>query len=588
MADPPNVVRRTSVAERLVAMGIAFLKPSAVSGGAYPFPAGEPLKPTLEPGRLPRAFVPSPHQNLAVTPRGQPGKVLSPFASLKALADFDVVRCAIADLKGQIRGMNWSVEVRDAFEDRKDELEPQIARAEAWLERPDPIHDLDFDGWLDRALEEVLVTDALTILPRRTRGGEFLGLEAIDGTTILPLVDDRGAPPWPPKPAYHQVVHGMPETAFALDELWSLPMNRRTDSPYGRSPVEDVILTVNLALRHALHNLGYYTDGNLPESLYVLPEGWTAQQIDEYQQLFDDALSGRSDRRAGALRFVPQGSYVPTKTREWKYEFEEWLARVVAWRFGVSPVPIAKQQNRSTSEQLEESFTESGVRPLANFVARVVNRGIRLGLGIPEVEFRWGEDEVEDPAMAYARNVAYAHGGIQTLNQIRAAIGETPYPAEIGDRAFVLTASGPMFLDTVEEERKRKQEEAARFAASLAGGQPASPPPPETEAETEAGVAEKWASALAVYRARVDEDLRKRRRKLHKAARAGRPEPTFRSSALAPWMGPGFSFRKGEASPSPAQSAIERDLAAALAAWLDAQLPAVAAWAVGHLPEQTA
>ncbi|RBP15891.1 hypothetical protein DFR50_107161 [Roseiarcus fermentans] len=45
------------------------------------------------------------------------------------------------------------------------------------------------------------------------------------------------------------MLHGVPAADFSADELLYLPRNARTHRLYGMSPVEQVALTVNIALR---------------------------------------------------------------------------------------------------------------------------------------------------------------------------------------------------------------------------------------------------------------------------------------------------------------------------------------------------
>jgi hypothetical protein len=479
---------------------------------------GSPLPPSSPPGTLPRAYDVRTGRNLTTSPRTS--DALTAFASLRSLSDFDLVRVVISDVLGQIRGLRWEVRLRKevvevAGPGARSAFESQTKAVRAWVECPDPLARIDFDSWLATVAEEVLVTDALSLVPRRTVGGEWIGLEQIDGATILPIVDDRGRPPLPPEIAFEQVSQGIVETGFTLDDLWYIPRNRRATGPYGRSPVEQVMLSVLLALRHSLHDLAYFTDGNLPDSLFAVPETWSQSQIDEYQAFFDELLSGRSDRRSGTLRFVPKGEYIPTKTREWSYEFLEWLARVIAWSFNVSPMPVAKMLNRATAEAHEASTTESGIKPLATFLASIVNRGIREGLGIEEIEFAWSEEDVEDPRVIFERNVAYIGARILTRDEVRQTLGKEPNPK-------------------LDEEPPAPPNP---FASGPMGPKPKASPEADEEAEPEEEPEEEddpSKDGFSRYFAAAKADLRKFRRAALKRAKAGKAAKSFESEAIPP------------------------------------------------------
>ncbi len=573
----------------------------------------KPREPILPRGILPRSLWADISHNLSSNVRQWRGKYLTAFDDLRALSGFEPVQACMADIKGQIRGMSWQVRVREDFKDSKDTLADEVALIRAVLRYPDPSADLDFRAWVDRAVDEILVTDALSVLPRFTLRGDPASLELVDGSTIRPLVDDRGRMPTGEEDAYWQVVNGLPETAFRMRELWYLPMNRRSDAPFGMSCTERVVITINLALRAALHDLSYYTHGTIPDSLYEMPAGITPKGLREYQKVWDDLMMGRDDRRVGGMRFVPGGGkYIPTKTREFKYEFREYLDRVICWAFGVSPIPIAKMMNRATSRQLEESTLESGIRPVANFIADVLNRWIERAWGIPEVEFAWGRDEIEDPTVVYERNIAYAHGGLRTFDSVLQEVGEKPVGL---DTPVIVTAVGTVvFVEDLiaEREEKRRAREKAAQAASVGPAGPLQGPrqardgssQEEFGAQAGPGGAPKGPSMRMQAAAR---DLVKWSRMAERRTREGRNVRKFRSGLIPASIR--FEIERGltrdrslpalralfraaarrlvtlaKADPSPAgQLAAQERLTAVLQAALSGLLPGILTWAQEQL-----
>ena len=86
----------------------------------------------------------------------------------------------------------------------------------------------------------------------------------IDGAAITPLVAEDGRSPEPPDPAYQQVLHGVPAADFSSDERLYLPRNPRPHRLYGMSPVEQVALSVNIAIRRDAATLDDYRVGSTP------------------------------------------------------------------------------------------------------------------------------------------------------------------------------------------------------------------------------------------------------------------------------------------------------------------------------------
>jgi len=434
----------------------------------------DPMPATMAAGAPPRGQLHDISANLRTTPRQGWQQELTSFQLLRALSDFDLVRIAITDVTGQVLGTNWEVGVKPEFKEQQDALQDKVEQVRLAVKHPDPLAGLDFKGWLAPVLDEILVTDALTLYPRFTRSGQPIGLEQADGATILPLVDDRGRPPIDKKaPAYQQVIHGRVETEFQQHELWYLPRNRRPHLPYGRSPVENVLTTVNVAIRQQQTDLAWFTTGTMPDSIWSTPAGWSPEQVSAFQTLFDNMMIGNMEARTGRLNFVPGGEGAglhPIKERDWKFEFLEWMGRVICWSFGVSPLPIVKMMNRASGEMHELSSLESGVKPVLTFVEHIVNRFISDVLDVEEVEFRWQADETEDEAVTLARNTAMTGAGAMEIDEWRKQQGLDPVLdgalADLGP--IITTPGGPVFLaDLVKAREPAEDTDVAKIDSAL-------------------------------------------------------------------------------------------------------------------------
>jgi phage portal protein BeeE len=244
--------------------------------------------------------------------------------------------------KDQIAGLNYAVRPRDPS--GAPDGAARIQSTLAFLARPDRRH--SFAAWLRMLLEDMLVIDAATIYPRFTRGGSLYSLDVIDGSTITPLVGEDGRSPEPPDPAYQQVLHGVPAADFSTDELLYLPRNLRSHRLYGMSPVEQIALTVNIALRRAAATLDYYRSGSVPDSFATLPKEWTVDHIRQFQGYFDALISGNLDRRR-MVKFMP-ADFKLTETRQppLKDSYDEWLARVICYAFSVPASAFVSQPPR--------------------------------------------------------------------------------------------------------------------------------------------------------------------------------------------------------------------------------------------------
>lgn len=401
--------------------------------------------------------------NARTRPRGD--EAVS-FEQMRALADnCDVLRLVIETRKDQIAKMKFKVKPK---EDKK-EPDQRCKDVEAFFCMPDGEN--TWSEWLRQLMEELLVTDAATIYPWLTNGGKPYRFELMDGATIKRVLDVRGRTPAPPMPAYQQILKGVPVVNYTSDELLYLPRNKRVHKVYGYSPVEQVIMTVNIAIRRAIHQLQYYTEGSKPDLLFQVPPDWNMTQIKEFNDWWNDNLSGNTAMRRRA-QFVPNGvTPVNTKADALKDPYDEWLARVICYCFSVSPQPFVKEQNRATAGTQQEMALEEGLIPLMLWVKGGVDLLIWKYFGYTDLEFTWEEEESVDPAEQAKIDDLNVKNGTATINEIRAKRGDAPVPG--GDVAMSLTASGYVPIEYVEPE---PLPDPLAGAAALPNGAPNSNP----------------------------------------------------------------------------------------------------------------
>ena len=380
--------------------------------------------------------------NLALAPRqAEPVS----FQTLRQLADgYDLLRLVIETRKDQVARMTWSIKPRAGA------LSIGAEAATAFFRRPDGIH--GWADWLRLVLEELFVIDAPAFYCRRDRAGRLLALLPLDGATIKPVIDAWGRTPqptnnggetvWPT--AYQQVLKGFPAIDYSTRDLLYRPRNPRVNRAYGYGPVEQVMTTVNIALRRQLFLLEYFTEGNIPDSLIGVPDGWTPDQIATYQKYWDAYFSGDAGRRRRA-KFVPGGvakTFIQTKEPELKSAFDDWLARIVCFAFSVSPQALVQQMNRATAETQKLSSDEEGFEPILAWVKALVDDVLASEFGAPGLEFAWSPGATIDPAAQEQVLSAYTGRGILTINEARAMLGRDPLPDPAADRAMALTGAG--------------------------------------------------------------------------------------------------------------------------------------------------
>ncbi len=467
----PSLVQRVAQGVRYAVSGV---KPNDWFGPSQPI---EPVAQEQAEGRVldyPVGY------NLRTQPREE--EAIS-FQQLRGLADAcNFLRLVIETRKDQMEKLGWNIQARVKAGMTQSEVKQlqksdvRIPQIEQFFHRPDGRN--NWATWLRQLIEELLVTDAVSIYRRPNAGGKLYGLQQVDGATIKRVIDESGLTPIAPDPAYQQILHGLPAVDYTADQLLYLPRNSRIHKLYGFSPVEQVVMTVNIALRRSVAQLNYFTEGNIPEALISCPPDWRPQQIHEMQEIFDGMLSGNLAARSGA-KFVPGGLNVQfMKEALLKDDFDEWLVRIICYAFSVSPTPFTKQTNRATAESVQQAALQEGLAPLQNWVKGLIDRVLAEDFGSPDLEFVWNDERAMDPADAMKINTGYVAAAIKNRNEVRAELGLDPIP---GGDEYTITAGNVV----VRLEDALNPPEPAPAPPQLQGAAQ-TPPKPANDQEPEA------------------------------------------------------------------------------------------------------
>lgn len=389
------------------------------------FPPLKPITPVVpavqQPGVEGRQFDYVIGENIRYTPRS--GEAIS-FQIMRNLAEWDLLAIVIARRKDQLSKLDWSIEPRDKSQRKaKASLTDEVRD---WWQHPDQRN--TWRDWLMMLLDDLLVLDAPTLYVNRDRIGRIWGFEPIDGATMKPLIDLHGRRPIPPTPAFSQALHGTPAVLYTTDQIIYKPRTLRTWKIYGYSPVEQIIITVNTALRRASQQLMHFTEGNVPEGFYSLPKEWNPKQIDEYMTRFNAMLAGNIAERT-RIRFMPDGKYTEIRGTGLKDEFDEWLARLCCAAYGLDPTPFIKQVNRGTQETTREATLAEGLAPYMNWAKELIDECIARQ-GFPDLEFKWKDDEAIDPVEKSTIDYNKVRSGILHPNEVREGDGLDPLPDE--------------------------------------------------------------------------------------------------------------------------------------------------------------
>lgn len=403
-------------------------------------------------------------QNVQKPTIGVDYNVLRQFA-----LNYPPARACILRLKTQVSQLEWDIS-------GKDEKAVDEGRIKAVKEKFLMLfEDMNFRRYLDKANEDILTIDALSVYKQRNFGNKLHKLLPVDGATIRIRVDETGMIPDPPETAYSQYIRGKKTADLTKDELLYAVSNPRTNTAYGLSPLESLIITISSALQSQSYNLAYLTEGDDPEGFITMPEDWNEERITKFAQLWDQMIAGnmRTRRR---LKFVPAGStYTPSrKPEDMAFEkFEMWLLENTCSCFGVPPADIGFTQKviKSTAQVQQITGRERGMRPLINFHKEIFDRVIQRELMETDLQFVWLNVDPTDLKAEAEMNKLLIETGMKSVDQWQIENGYEP----IGLSHYIKTSSGIVLVkdilnpkeDTannpIPKEKKKESEELKRW-----------------------------------------------------------------------------------------------------------------------------
>jgi hypothetical protein len=360
---------------------------------------------------------------------------------------------------------------KDLAEGGADEknFQPQIKRWMQFLEEPSPAQQLDIHSWLRMAWTEQTQIDALAMFKHKNRGGKLYGLEIIDGSTIKPVLDERGMIPLANQgfPAYQQYPYGVPGDLYTTDSLLYYRESPRAFTPYGFSRVERIILEVNQALNKKRKDLARYTEGNVPAGIMEVPDTsqWSPDQIEAYEMAWNSLLGGNAQQQVRVKFTQPGMKYTRIDDVELNTPFDMFLLNTAAGCYGLSmgDLGFTEEIHKSSGDSQQNMMFRRTLAPFVLTYSRILTKVLRESFGDDELEVSFGGyEEAEDlqtQATAYA---SFAGIGAISPSSI-ARLMKFPDVPETGP--FLLPPGGqPLFLEDLANPTMRKAQQDAQMA----------------------------------------------------------------------------------------------------------------------------
>jgi hypothetical protein len=208
----------------------------------------------------------------------------------------------------------------------------------------------------------------------------------------------------------------------------------------------------NTDLRFQSYFLDRFTSGNVPEAFASAPEGWSPDQIEQFQALWDSVMFGDQSQKH-QIKWMPGGSSIAwSNEKDFSDAFSLHLMRKTASAYHVVPADLGftESVNRSSGESQADVQHRVGDLPLMEHVEGILSQFLYDDMGLPlRLEFDRGEEQDDQLDVAHSDDV-YIKNGVVGASEIREMrFGLTEPEGQQVPRFVYTTRAGPIPLSSL-------------------------------------------------------------------------------------------------------------------------------------------
>lgn len=302
-----------------------------------------------------------------------------------------------------------------------------------------------FDVFMSKVVDDLLTLDQGCFEIQRNRKGDPIGFFHSDGGTFRiadTYLDDKDNTKYPEKvkkgylPSYVQLYQSNVVAEFYPWEMCFGVMNPQTDfrnNGYGKSPLEDMVLTVTSLLNSDAYNANFFKVGSSPKGILRYSGNINQNTLDDFRQQWLAQVAGVMNAHkvpiinADKLDFI--NTHVPNKDMEFS-KFQEFLIKITCAQYKIDPSEIGFNMQgesggggglggKSDQEDKVKYSKDKGLKPLLKRLQYWINKFIVQQLD-EDFEFRFvGVDQDTDPETELDSDIKLV-SNIMTLNEVRA------------------------------------------------------------------------------------------------------------------------------------------------------------------------
>lgn len=272
---------------------------------------------------------------------------------------------------------------------------------------------------------------------------------------------------------------GEPTDNFAksANEVIWIPKHHPSTIYYGYSDVVPALGDVLANIHIRDFTLQFFEHNTVPRYAVIIEGAKLAKDVkDAIMHYFSQHIKGKAHKTL----IIP----VPAMRGEVKIRFEKLAADAQEGSFqdtrknnsqgimtahGVSPaiIGIAEAASLGSGKGLSQAeiYKDRIVTPSQRVWEHHLNRLIRLGLGTNLVSIKFNPLDIRDREAEKNVFTSYLDKGVMTINQVAKRLGLAPVSG--GDRNFIMTGAGPIFVDDLVAESSADKQQLEDEIAGL-------------------------------------------------------------------------------------------------------------------------
>lgn len=375
------------------------------------------------------------------------------FKNCETIAENNVIlRTAIEYNKASISNASY-----DFLDINSKETNPNIETVKKFFRFPDGEN--SFKSFLKQLIEDMLVTDTVSVTREFNSRDKTLSISLIDGTTIQPIVDHTGK-----TISYQMFLNGSKEPInIDKTELIYHITNKRTKEKYGYSKVAQAY-TVATLFDKAMRDIEDYYDGNVGNYIAAI-KGLNATEksveiLDLLTGFYEERRNGESKHN---LTLFAEADFHKLKDVDLKNNIHDFYIRMICAIFNVPYQYFVAEINRATAETSQNITELKGMRDTLDNIEEIINKIIVKFLKIDDVIFKFIIDVPIDADKQATRLSTLVNNKILTVNEARAELGYSEI--EGGDTFTQEQAPSPASDDQEQDQAQEDDKEDLKKSA---------------------------------------------------------------------------------------------------------------------------